>query len=1158
MPDNSIQIDTSTSILFVGNSFTFGRVDPVMSYNTANVTDMTAPVPGTSFEDTTGGNVFEPHPWGGVPGIFEVFTNQVGLDYDVSLSTRNAASLQGHYLNSNPAGWDMLGNVASQSWDTLVLQDNSSRALPSGSGTITFAPGETTVRLVVAPTTDAKLEADETLILQLNDGDGYRVGTTGEVIGTILDDDVSLPVIDPDLPTVTLVASPSAVAEDGEANLTYTFTRTGPLDQPLVIDFLAERDGSTAPSVNTSTGDFENFVSQFRTSFSSDGVQTQGNLSFNAGGGSVIIPAGASSVTFTLNPRPDTQIEADESIRLSLANSDGYNVGTLGPVTATILNDDLDPETDPSLPNITMNLASATVYEDGDGNLVYEFHRSGAASDALTVGFEVSGTATLPSGDFTVTGADSFETAGAENPNLASFNTYAVKLAEYATTGAADGEIAANANANLATQVYLYETWARPDLVLGALERSTDEETGEVTTFEVSAPEYYLSLEDMTDDLRDAYRGLAEANPIFRGVAPVGEAFLLAVQQGVATRDPYAPDAGSDGKVDLWWDDNLHASKYGSYLSSLTLFGTITGVDPRALGAQERAAADLGITTAEAAALQDIAAATLGFSLDAHWTAPGQVTELRGDAGVLATAGAFGFADSDIDATHSVTASALTTDALGGLDVTLHADTTGDGTGGAVNWTYTVDSRAVDFLAPGETRSERFLVTITDDRGGVATQEVEVVITGSDDDAPIITSGDGAASLSLQMAENTEAVTTIAAFDPEGALPSYAIAGGADAAAFSIDAKTGELRFNTAPNYEAPTDSDQDNIYEVIVQASDGAGAARQSISVTINDVDDPASIGGDATGRVTEDGQTTTGGLLTIADEDQGQAGFQTPPSLSGDYGRFTFDPTSGAWSYDLDNDAEAVQMLGDGDVLQDSLMVTSLDGSASQVISVRIDGTSEQIVGKPGQFLLKGTDGADIITVGRSNLLVHAGDGDDVIRFAAGSKFSFHALDGDAGQDTLDLSDLTGDSSINLGSGIMLGKQIGLGTIKSIENVVGGQGDDVIRGDGGDNSLRGGLGADTIRGGAGDDMILGQGDGDVLFGGKGADQFVFVDEISDGQTSVLKIRDHDDLDRIDIGDAEITSVAVQGRTLQLTVGDDADLIVIHGVKDFDDLQFV
>src|SRR6478735_6834687 len=83
-------------ILFVGNSYTFGRVDPVMSYNAAEVHDLTAPVPGTSFASTTGANPYEPHPWGGVPGIFKALTDQVGIAYDVSLSTRNAATLQGH------------------------------------------------------------------------------------------------------------------------------------------------------------------------------------------------------------------------------------------------------------------------------------------------------------------------------------------------------------------------------------------------------------------------------------------------------------------------------------------------------------------------------------------------------------------------------------------------------------------------------------------------------------------------------------------------------------------------------------------------------------------------------------------------------------------------------------------------------------------------------------------------------------------------------------------------------------------------------------------------------------------------------------------------------------------------------------------------------
>jgi hypothetical protein len=103
----------SIPILFVGNSYTFGRVDPVMSYNAANVHDLTAAM---NVANSSGSNPYEPHPWGGVPGIFKQFTVEAGLDYDVSISARNAASLRGHFLNTNPAGWDLQSNIASQKW----------------------------------------------------------------------------------------------------------------------------------------------------------------------------------------------------------------------------------------------------------------------------------------------------------------------------------------------------------------------------------------------------------------------------------------------------------------------------------------------------------------------------------------------------------------------------------------------------------------------------------------------------------------------------------------------------------------------------------------------------------------------------------------------------------------------------------------------------------------------------------------------------------------------------------------------------------------------------------------------------------------------------------------------------------------------------------
>ena len=132
-------------ILFVGNSYTFARVAPALQYNAANVKDLTA---GFNAIDATGTNsfpigsgipptpcvsnttgCFEPHNWGGVPGIFKRLTDQDGYNYDVSLSTRNAATLRGQFLNTANANWDLRGNIASQKWDIVVLQAQSDEPL---------------------------------------------------------------------------------------------------------------------------------------------------------------------------------------------------------------------------------------------------------------------------------------------------------------------------------------------------------------------------------------------------------------------------------------------------------------------------------------------------------------------------------------------------------------------------------------------------------------------------------------------------------------------------------------------------------------------------------------------------------------------------------------------------------------------------------------------------------------------------------------------------------------------------------------------------------------------------------------------------------------------------------------------------------------------
>ena len=115
---------------------------------------------------------------------------------------------------------------------------------------------------------------------------------------------------------------------------------------------------------------------------------------------------------------------------------------------------------------------------------------------------------------------------------------------------------------------------------------------------------------------------------------------------------------------------------------------------------------------------------------------------------------------------------------------------------------------------------------------------VAVKKTGTNS-APVITSNGGGASAALVVAENTSAVTTVAASDPENSALTYSLAGGADAARFSIDAASGQLRFVTAPNAEVRNDANADNVYEVTLRVSDGLLTDTQALAVTVGDVNE-------------------------------------------------------------------------------------------------------------------------------------------------------------------------------------------------------------------------------------------------------------------------------------------------------------------------------
>lgn len=151
-----------------------------------------------------------------------------------------------------------------------------------------------------------------------------------------------------------------------------------------------------------------------------------------------------------------------------------------------------------------------------------------------------------------------------------------------------------------------------------------------------------------------------------------------------------------------------------------------------------------------------------------------------------------------------------------------------------------VDAGVVTYDHDGsETNSDSFAFSVDDGVGADTGVLVSFAITPVNDNTPIITSNSGAATASVSIAENTTAVTTVTATDAD--LPiqtlTYSVVGGADGARFTINATTGVLRFIAAPDFDIPGDFDGDNIYDVVVSASDGSLSSTQTISVTITDV---------------------------------------------------------------------------------------------------------------------------------------------------------------------------------------------------------------------------------------------------------------------------------------------------------------------------------
>ena len=145
-----------------------------------------------------------------------------------------------------------------------------------------------------------------------------------------------------------------------------------------------------------------------------------------------------------------------------------------------------------------------------------------------------------------------------------------------------------------------------------------------------------------------------------------------------------------------------------------------------------------------------------------------------------------------------------------------------------------------DYEVPGDSGGDNVynvVVQATDDDNNTA--PLDVTITVSDvNEGPAVT---GPPSFIIQ--ENhylTNAVYT--ALDPEGLNVARWNVGGRDGGDFLIT-QGGTLYFRSLPDYEKPADSNRDNVYEVLIQPSEGRNTGSYPVTVTVTDVNEPPEI---------------------------------------------------------------------------------------------------------------------------------------------------------------------------------------------------------------------------------------------------------------------------------------------------------------------------
>ncbi|MEB3210097.1 MAG: malectin domain-containing carbohydrate-binding protein [Leptolyngbyaceae bacterium] len=257
--------------------------------------------------------------------------------------------------------------------------------------------------------------------------------------------------------------------------------------------------------------------------------------------------------------------------------------------------------------------------------------------------------------------------------------------------------------------------------------------------------------------------------------------------------------------------------------------------------------------------------------------------------------------------------------------------------------------------------------------------------------------------------------------DQEGSGLTYSVTGGADQAAFSINSSTGALSFQSAPDFEAPIDSDGDNVYDVEVSVTDSANLTRsQLIQVEVQDVDDTA-VGGvfeQVVIRATPKGDRLSGNSLNniirgLGDDDV-ISGRQGDDFISGNQGNDVLrgnsgnDVIRGRFGDDRiigGSGSDRLNSDRDNDFIDGGAGNDFIKGGAGRD---RLNGGSgdDELLGNGKKDIINGGSGDDVIIGGFKNDVLTGGRGSDTFVYRRLGDRIDRITDFTVGEDLIDLS--------------------------------------------------------------------------------------------------------------------------------------------------------